>query len=60
MTDSVAGAIFAPIGLYFVTRILDNIEAIGKIRYVFPTHYIDRGRPVPPVPAPTQTCTRAG
>lgn len=41
MTDSVAGAIFAPIGFYFVTRILDNIEAIGKIRYVFPTHYVD-------------------
>jgi ABC-2 type transport system permease protein len=41
MTDSVAGAIFAPIGFYFVTRILDNIEAIGKIRYIFPTHYYD-------------------
>jgi ABC-2 type transport system permease protein len=41
MTDSPASAIGAAFGLYVTSAILDNITAIGSIRYVFPTHYLD-------------------
>src|ERR1700730_3749937 len=41
MTDSPAGAGSAAFGLYITSSILDNITAIGVIRNVFPTHYID-------------------
>jgi ABC-2 type transport system permease protein len=41
MTDSPAGAVFAGFGLYIVSQILDNITALGSIRYGFPTHYLD-------------------
>ena len=41
MTDSPAGAVFAGFGLYVVSQILDNITALGSIRYGFPTHYLD-------------------
>jgi ABC-2 type transport system permease protein len=41
MTDSPAAAVFAGFGLYIVSQILDNITAIGSIRYGFPTHYLD-------------------
>ena len=42
MTDTPAGAVFAAVGLYIVSQILDGITAIGSIRNVFPTHYFDR------------------
>lgn len=41
MSDSPAGAGAAAFGLYVTSSILDNIRAIGVIRNVFPTHYID-------------------
>jgi ABC-2 type transport system permease protein len=41
MTDSPAGAGSAAFGLYITSSILDNIKAVGVIRNVFPTHYID-------------------
>ncbi len=41
MTDSPAGAASAAFGLYVTSAILDNISAIGVVRNVFPTHYID-------------------
>ena len=39
MTDSTGGAIFAGIGLWMTWLILDQIESLGSIRYVLPTHY---------------------
>jgi ABC-2 type transport system permease protein len=41
MTDSPAGAIFAGVGLYIVSQILDGISALGSVRYALPTHYFD-------------------
>jgi ABC-2 type transport system permease protein len=41
MSDSPAGAAAAAFGLYVTSAILDNIDAIGSIRNVFPTHYFD-------------------
>jgi ABC-2 type transport system permease protein len=41
LTDSAAGAVFAALGLYVVSQILDQITSIGTIRYAFPTHYLD-------------------
>jgi ABC-2 type transport system permease protein len=41
MTDAPFGAIFAGVGLYFTSLILDSISSLGKIRYVLPTHYYD-------------------
>jgi ABC-2 type transport system permease protein len=41
MTDTPAAAVFAAVGLYVVSQILDGITAIGSIRNVFPTHYFD-------------------
>jgi ABC-2 type transport system permease protein len=41
MTDAPAGAIFAGVGFYITSQILDAIEPIGSIRNVFPTHYFD-------------------
>jgi ABC-2 type transport system permease protein len=41
MTDAPFGAIFAGVGLYFTSLILDAISSLGSIRYVFPTHYFD-------------------
>jgi len=42
MTDAPFGAIFAGVGLYFTSLILDSISSLGNIRYVLPTHYFDR------------------
>jgi len=42
MTDAPFGAIFAGVGLYFTSLILDAISSLGNIRYVLPTHYFDR------------------
>jgi ABC-2 type transport system permease protein len=40
MTDSPTGAVFAGVGLYITSTILDSIESIpGGIRNVLPTHY---------------------
>jgi ABC-2 type transport system permease protein len=41
MTDAPFGAIFAGVGLYFTSLILDSISSLGSIRYVLPTHYYD-------------------
>jgi len=41
MTDAPFGAIFAGVGLYFTSLILDSISSLGHIRYVLPTHYFD-------------------
>jgi ABC-2 type transport system permease protein len=41
MTDAPFGAIFAGVGLYFTSLILDQITSLGSIRYVLPTHYFD-------------------
>jgi len=41
MTDTPFGAIFAGVGLYFTSLILDQITSLGSIRYVLPTHYFD-------------------
>lgn len=41
LTDAPAGAIGATVGVYFVTEILDGISQLGRIRYAFPTHYLN-------------------
>ena len=41
MTDAPFGAIFAGVGLYFTSLILDSITSLGNIRYGLPTHYFD-------------------
>ena len=41
MTDAPFGAIFAGVGLYFTSLILDGISSLGNIRYGLPTHYFD-------------------
>lgn len=41
MTDSTGGAIFAGIGLWITSSILDQIDSLGRIRYFLPTHYAD-------------------
>jgi ABC-2 type transport system permease protein len=46
LTDSAAGAIGATIGVYIVSEILDAIPAIGRIRYAFPTHYLEAWHPM--------------
>jgi ABC-2 type transport system permease protein len=40
-TDTSAGAIGGTIGIYIVSEILDAIPQFGRLRYGFPTHYID-------------------
>jgi ABC-2 type transport system permease protein len=39
--DASAGAIFAAVGLYIITVILDQITSLGSIRYGLPLHYFD-------------------
>jgi ABC-2 type transport system permease protein len=41
MTDAPFGAIFAGVGLYFTSLILDQITSLGSIRYILPTRYFD-------------------
>jgi ABC-2 type transport system permease protein len=41
LTDSATGAVFAALGFYIVSQILDAITSIGSIRYGLPTHYLD-------------------
>ena len=60
MTDAPFGAIFAGVGLYFTSLILDAITSLGNIRYVLPTHYFDAlGRPAHPAASGTPTCGAA-
>ncbi len=41
LTDSSAGAIGGTVGVYIISEILDGITQLGRIRYFFPTHYMD-------------------
>jgi ABC-2 type transport system permease protein len=41
LTDTAASAIGATIGVYIVSEILDAISQLGRVRYGFPTHYLD-------------------
>jgi ABC-2 type transport system permease protein len=41
MTDAPAGAIFAAVGLYIVSIILNQITSLGSIRYGLPIRYYD-------------------
>ena len=41
LTDTAASAIGATVGVYIVSEILDGISQLGRVRYVFPTHYLD-------------------
>jgi len=41
MTDTPAGAIFAAVGLYIVSQVLDGINSLGSIRSALPTHHFD-------------------
>jgi ABC-2 type transport system permease protein len=40
LTDTAASAIGATIGVYIVSEILDAITQLGRVRYAFPTHYL--------------------
>jgi ABC-2 type transport system permease protein len=40
LTDTAASAIGATVGVYIVSEILDGISQLGRIRYLFPTHYL--------------------
>jgi ABC-2 type transport system permease protein len=41
LTDTATSAIGATVGVYIVSEILDAITQLGRIRYGFPTHYLD-------------------
>jgi ABC-2 type transport system permease protein len=41
LTDTAASAIGATIGTYIVSEILDTITQLGRVRYAFPTHYLE-------------------
>ncbi len=41
MTDSTFGAVAGGVGLGVVSQILNNISALDKISFTFPTHYLD-------------------
>jgi ABC-2 type transport system permease protein len=41
LTDTAASAIGATVGVYIVSEILDGISQLGRIRYAFPTHYLN-------------------
>jgi ABC-2 type transport system permease protein len=46
LTDSAAGAIGATVGVYIVSEILDGITQLGRLRYGFPTHYLNAWEPM--------------
>jgi ABC-2 type transport system permease protein len=46
LTDTAASAILATAGVYIVSEILDGITQLGRIRYFFPTHYLDAWEPM--------------
>lgn len=41
LTDTATSAIGATVGTYIVSEILDAITQLGRVRYAFPTHYLD-------------------
>jgi ABC-2 type transport system permease protein len=41
LTDTAASAIGASVFVYVVSEILDGITQLGRVRYFFPTHYLD-------------------
>jgi ABC-2 type transport system permease protein len=41
LTETSASAIGATVGVYIVSEILDGITQLGRVRYFFPTHYLD-------------------
>jgi len=41
LTDTAASAIGATVGVYIVSEVLDGITQLGRVRYLFPTHYLD-------------------
>jgi ABC-2 type transport system permease protein len=41
LTDTAASAIGATAGVYIVSEILDGITQLGRVRYLFPTHYFN-------------------
>jgi ABC-2 type transport system permease protein len=41
LTDTAASAIGATVGVYIVSEILDGITQLGRVRYLFPTHYFN-------------------
>ena len=44
LTDAPTGAVFAGVGLYITSTILDAIDSIPSgIRNILPTHYVDAG-----------------
>lgn len=46
LTDTVASAIGATIGVYIISEILDGITSLGVVRYGLPTHYLDAWQPL--------------
>jgi ABC-2 type transport system permease protein len=46
LTDTAASAILGTAGIYIVSEILDGIPQLGRIRYLFPTHYLDAWEPL--------------
>jgi ABC-2 type transport system permease protein len=40
LTDVPTGAMGATIGAYIVSEVLDGISQLGRVRYFFPTHYL--------------------
>ena len=46
LTDASGGAIGATVGVYIVSEILDGISQFGRLRYGFPTHYLDAWEPM--------------
>jgi ABC-2 type transport system permease protein len=46
LTDTAASAILATAGFYIVSEILDGIPQLGRIRYLFPTHYLESWEPM--------------
>jgi ABC-2 type transport system permease protein len=41
LTDVPTGAMGATIGVYIVSEVLDGISQLGRVRYLFPTHYLN-------------------
>jgi ABC-2 type transport system permease protein len=46
LTDTAASAILATAGIYIVSEILDGIPQLGRVRYLFPTHYLEAWEPM--------------
>jgi ABC-2 type transport system permease protein len=46
LTDNAASAILATVFTYIVSEILDGLTQLGRIRYLFPTHYLQSWEPM--------------